>query len=126
MLPRLRHKAMAVRTKSIYEKVEPGDGFRLLVMRRWPRGVRKDAVDEWDRELGTPDDVIDDWKANRIEWSELRKRYRRAMKEQGKRIGELAVRAGHETVTLLCGCTDESRCHRSLLKELIEASGKDA
>jgi uncharacterized protein YeaO (DUF488 family) len=115
---------MAVRTKSVYGKTEPADGFRLLVMRRWPRGVRKDSVDEWDKELGAPDDLIDDWKAGGIEWPEFRKRYRSAMKDQRDRIGELAVRAGDETVTLLCGCKDEVRCHRSLLKELIESSSK--
>ena len=37
---------------------------------------------------------------------------------------ELAQRVqGGETITLLCSsaCTRESRCHRSLLRELIEA-----
>jgi uncharacterized protein YeaO (DUF488 family) len=25
-----------------------------------------------------------------------------------------------ETVSLLCGCPDEARCHRTLLKEILE------
>ena len=45
------------------------------------------------------------------------------MKQQTAVIGGLAarVKAG-ETITLLCSsqCERESRCHRSLLKELIE------
>ena len=113
---------MPVRTKSVYEKAEPADGFRLLVMRRWPRGVRKDSVDEWDKELGTPNDLIDDWKAGKAEWAEFCRRYREAMKGRKERIRELAARARGETVTLLCGCRDEAHCHRSLLKELIESS----
>lgn len=116
---------MPVKIRSVYEDAEPSDGYRLLVMRRWPRGVRKDSVDEWDKELGTPDDLIDDWKAGEVEWPDFRKRYRKAMKDQKARIRELAERAGDETITLLCGCKDEKRCHRSLLKEMVESVSED-
>ena len=43
---------MALRTKRVYEDASPDDGFRLLTMRFWPRGVRKDRVDAWEKELG--------------------------------------------------------------------------
>jgi hypothetical protein len=45
------------------------------------------------------------------------------MKDQFERIGELARRvSAGETITLLCSsaCTDPDRCHRMLLKGLIE------
>jgi uncharacterized protein YeaO (DUF488 family) len=45
------------------------------------------------------------------------------MRTQSTAIDELAKRvAGGEMITLLCSsaCERESRCHRSLLKELIE------
>jgi hypothetical protein len=52
-----------------------------------------------------------------------RRRYLEEMATQDYRIGALAdqVAAG-ETITLLCSshCTDGERCHRTLLKELIE------
>jgi uncharacterized protein YeaO (DUF488 family) len=28
---------MPVKTKRVYEEPEPGDGYRVLVMRYWPR-----------------------------------------------------------------------------------------
>ncbi len=111
---------MPLRTKRIYDDPEPEDGFRLLVMRRWPRGISKDKVDEWDKELGTPDDLIDDWKNDRVSWEEFRSRYREAMQSQTERIRELARKAADETITLLCGCKDADSCHRSILKEMIE------
>ena len=50
-------------------------------------------------------------------------RYLQEQRENGDRIAKLAdrVRAG-ETITLLCSsaCERESRCHRSILRELIE------
>ena len=40
------------RTKRVYEPREPTDGTRLLVMRLWPRGIKKNHVDAWFKELG--------------------------------------------------------------------------
>jgi uncharacterized protein YeaO (DUF488 family) len=58
-----------------------------------------------------------------ISWPQYRARYLAEMKAQKARIAEIAarVRAG-ETITLLCSraCEDESHCHRSLLRDLIE------
>jgi hypothetical protein len=45
------------------------------------------------------------------------------MRAQKQQIGELASKvAGGQPITLLCSssCVDERRCHRSLLRELIE------
>ena len=41
-----------IRTKRIYEPGEIQDGNRVLVMRLWPRGIRKETVDLWLRDLG--------------------------------------------------------------------------
>ncbi|MBM3946123.1 MAG: DUF488 family protein, partial [SAR202 cluster bacterium] len=43
---------MPIRTKRIYDPAEPDDGYRLLIMRLWPRGIRKGRVSEWQPELG--------------------------------------------------------------------------
>ncbi len=111
---------MPVKTKCIYDEPEAADGYRLLVMRLWPRGVRKEAADAWEKELGAPVDLIRQWKNDDITWAGFSRRYLVAMREQKDKIGQLAKRAGKETITLLCGCRDENRCHRILLKKLIE------
>jgi uncharacterized protein YeaO (DUF488 family) len=58
---------------------------------------------------------------------EYRTRYLREIRSQHARIAELGARikAG-ETLTLLCSkaCTDETHCHRSLLRTLIEEAAK--
>jgi uncharacterized protein YeaO (DUF488 family) len=115
---------MPIRTKCIYEKAEPADGYRVLVMRLWPRGIRKDAVDAWDRELGTPTELIKEWKSGSVPWAEFARRYRASMRGQQERMAGLADRAERANVTLLCGCRDESRCHRLLLKELIQKAAR--
>jgi uncharacterized protein YeaO (DUF488 family) len=54
--------------------------------------------------------------------------YLREMRDQRDAIAELARRVqSGETITLLCSssCERDSRCHRSLLKTLIEAHARD-
>ena len=109
-------------SKTVYDASSPDDGARILVMRLWPRGVRKDAVDEWLRELGTSIPLIKEWKGGRIRWAEFKARFFSEMEKPEKNvlIASFAERSKDETITLLCSCKDESRCHRSILKELIE------
>jgi len=110
---------MPIKTRSIYEKPADDEGYRVLVMRYWPRGVRRNAADVWEKDLGTQPDLIKAWKEGKVTWQEFVKRYRASVATQKEKIAELAERSKKETVTLLCSCREESRCHRSVLKELI-------
>ena len=115
---------MAIKTKCIYDPAEPSDGSRILVMRYWPRGISKDKIDSWEKELGTEPDLIKKWKAGSISWSDFSKQYRSFAARHKDKIDELARRARTETLTLLCSCRDENHCHRTILKELISMSPK--
>ena len=115
---------MTILTKRIYDAADPGDGFRLLVMRLWPRGIRKAHVSAWEKELGPSRKLLDDFHAG-IPWAEYRMRYLDEMRGKPDLIEEWAERAARETITLLCGCKDESRCHRSLLREILAKKLKD-
>ncbi len=108
-------------SKTVYDASSPDDETRILVMRLWPRGVRKDAVDEWIKELGTSLPLIKEWKGGRIRWTEFKTRFLAEMVLPEKKvlIASLAERSKGESISLLCSCKDESRCHRSILKELI-------
>lgn len=103
----------------------PEDGTRILVMRYWPRGVKKEAFDTWARDLAPSPELLR-WIMDRKDsaseeiWSTWAARYREEMALQSSAIADLNTRhkAG-ETITLLCGCHNKNRCHRSLLRELI-------
>ena len=45
--------------KRIYEPQEEQDGYRLLVDRLWPRGIKKEAVhlDEWAKEIAPSTEI---------------------------------------------------------------------
>jgi uncharacterized protein YeaO (DUF488 family) len=109
--------------KSIYDPKSPSDGLRVLVMRYWPRGIKKDRVDVWFRDLGTSPKLIKAWKSGKLTWIEFKKAYRAELKSKQDIIRELAKRARTEKLTLLCSCRDPSQCHRAILKQLVERAG---
>ncbi len=109
-------------SKNIYDKPEPSDGKRILVMRLWPRGQSKEKlhIQAWLKELGTDPALIKQWKAGAIEWNAFAQAYRKSLKGKEEQLKALAQEAKKGTLTLLCSCKDEKHCHRSLLKEAIE------
>ncbi|HWE04185.1 MAG TPA: DUF488 family protein [Tepidisphaeraceae bacterium] len=121
---------MPLKTKRWNDPREPDDGFRLLVTRYRPRGVSKadETWDAWNPRLG-PDKTLHaavyTETASKIPWPLYRRHYIEQQKKNAEMIADLAGRvAGGETITLLCSsaCVREGRCHRSILKELIEAA----
>jgi uncharacterized protein YeaO (DUF488 family) len=121
---------MPIKTKRWNDPAEPDDGFRLLITRYRPRGVSKadETWDEWRPQLG-PDKAlhaaVNTDRSSPIPWPQYRRRYLELQRQNKDLIAELArrVKAG-ETITLLCSsaCVREARCHRSILRELIQAA----
>lgn len=119
---------MPIRTKRWDEPREDDDGLRILITRFRPRGLPKEQEtwDVWRKNLAPSPELVKAYRekdAKSLTWEVYRSRYLQEMKEQSEPIDQLAraVAAGH-TVTLLCSstCFRENRCHRSLLKGLIE------
>lgn len=107
--------------KRVYDAPAAADGTRVLIMRLWPRGIRKSHVDVWLKELGPVVPLLRAFRAGEIGWTEYRRRYRNGLARPEARTHLAAVRAYAKAgrVTLLCGCPDEARCHRSLLREYL-------
>jgi uncharacterized protein YeaO (DUF488 family) len=110
-----------IRTKRIYAPPSPEDGYRLLIMRLWPRGVTKASVDGWEKELGPSRELLTSFRTGNLTWEDLAVRYREEMSTKPELLERYRDLGRRETVTLLCGCHDETRCHRTLLKEILEA-----
>ena len=119
---------MPVRTRRWSDPAEPDDGLRVLVCRYRPRGVARsqETWDQWQPDLGPSRELHRAVysSASPLPWPRYRQLYRAEMRARRTLIEALADRvAKGETITLLCSsaCDRESRCHRSLLRELIEA-----
>ncbi|MCS7045305.1 MAG: DUF488 family protein [Gemmataceae bacterium] len=120
---------MPIKTKRWCDPKEADDGYRILVCRYRPRALPKkdETWDVWYRALGPSPQLHADFYGKNgppIDWPEYRRRYLDEMKSQEHLIAALAARiAEGKCITLLCSkaCTAAARCHRTLLKELIEA-----
>lgn len=104
----------------LFRKPEPSDGKRILVMTMWPRGISKEKVDIWMKDLGTPRKLIREWKGGKISWERYKVMYRRSLEGKEESLWRLAEESRKGTVTLLCTEKDPEFCHRSLLKSAIE------
>jgi uncharacterized protein YeaO (DUF488 family) len=118
-----------IKTKRWNDPKEDDDGYRLLVCRFRPRGVRREdeTWDAWLPQLGPSPELhaaVYGKSGPAIAWSEYRARYIDEMRAQRFWIRGFAERAQRgETITLLCSsaCVDPERCHRTLLRELMTA-----
>jgi uncharacterized protein YeaO (DUF488 family) len=125
---------MPVRTKRWNDPREPEDGYRLLVCRYRPRGVAKadETWDAWCKALGPSEELHAAAYGKRgppISFAEYEARFREEMQRQRYWIEGFAahLRKG-ETMTLLCSsaCVDPARCHRTILKALLEEAADPA
>src|SRR4051812_11352241 len=119
---------MPIKIKRWNDPCEPDDGLRILVCRYRPRALPKkdETWDLWWKQLGPSADLhaaVYGKNGDPIPWDEFRRRYLDEMQEQTETLAVLVEKLNEgKTFTLLCSsaCVDPSRCHRSLLKELIE------
>lgn len=125
---------MALRVVRLGKPRARDEGVRLGTVRRPPRGVkktdfaRKDWYDVWVPDLAPSAPLVswalaDDWTDER--WARYRKAYLKEMKEPGpsRLINLLAALSGTSNFSVGCYCESESRCHRSLLRELLADAG---
>jgi uncharacterized protein YeaO (DUF488 family) len=124
---------MAIRVVQLGTPRAPGEGLRLGTVRRPPRGVPKaefasrDFYDVWlpnlapSAELMAEGRAVEDDKA----WTAFARKYALEMAQpDASRVLDLLAALSHQTAfSVGCYCEDEQRCHRSLLRGLLEARG---
>jgi uncharacterized protein YeaO (DUF488 family) len=112
-----------------------GEGLRIGTVRRPPRGVpkadfgKRDFYDVWLPNLAPSEALVklglgaEDERA----WKMFVRRYRAEMKQpDASRVLDLLCALSHLTsFSVGCYCADESRCHRSVLRALLEERGAD-
>jgi uncharacterized protein YeaO (DUF488 family) len=113
---------MAIQLKRAYEKPARGDGYRVLIDRIWPRGVRKEdlQVDEWLRDLA-PSTALRQWFGHDPEkWDVFRQRYFRELDAHPDLIQKLRAKMRQGTLTIVFGSKEERFNNAVVLKEYLE------
>jgi uncharacterized protein YeaO (DUF488 family) len=124
---------MAIRVVRLGSPRAADEGVRLGTVRRPPRGVPKteyasrDFYDVWMPDLAPSEALlkqgqqVSDDKA----WRRFEQKYRAEMKrpEAQRLLALLAALSRQASFSVGCYCADETRCHRSVLRQLLEEHG---
>lgn len=117
---------MEIECKRVYLPAGAADGFRILVDRLWPRGLKKDraAIDLWARAVA-PSDGLRQWFAHVPErFPEFAERYASELRESKAWADMVAEARRHERVTLLFAARDEQHNNAVVVARLLrEATG---
>ena len=126
---------MAIRIVRLGTPRRPDEGPRLGTVRRPPRGVpkaefaKRDFYDVWYPNLAPSIATMQLGLAAETDaqWKRFVKAYKAEMAEPdaARTIEVLALLSRHANFAVGCYCEREARCHRSLLRELLEARGAE-
>jgi uncharacterized protein YeaO (DUF488 family) len=110
-----------VRLKRAYDPVAATDGYRVLVDRIWPRGVRREEahLDEWARELA-PSTGLRRWFGHDpARFEEFQRRYIEELSSQAQKLRELRARAREGTLTLVYAARDTEHNDAVVLAKIL-------
>jgi len=126
---------MAIKIVRLGSPRQEGEGLRIGAVRRPPRGVPKreyasrDFYDVWFPNLSPSEELLKTAKTAGDEhaWSAFKRKFQAELKRpDARRDLDLLAALSHRTnLSIGCYCTDESRCHRSVLRELLRERGAE-
>ena len=114
-----------IKIKRVYEDPEAEDGYRVLVDRLWPRGMKKEYLkyDVWEKDI-TPSPELRKWfhEDTAGHWEALSDMYRKELETSEATRNFLASIKPYKTVTLLYTSKEPVRNHARILQQFLEAS----
>ncbi len=124
---------MTVRVVRLGTDRTPAEGTRIGTVRRPPRGVpksefaRQNWYDVWYPNLAPSVETMKLGQAAETpaQWTAFKKKYRSEMSrpDASHAIELLATLSHHANFSVGCYCEEEERCHRSVLRELLQEKG---
>jgi len=116
-----KNTAPEIAVKRIYDTKDEEDGFRILVDRLWPRGVKRSEahIDLWLKEAGPSTDLRKWFDHEAANWEEFKSDYTFELRK-GKALPELLeCLKSHKKVTLLYAARDQEYNNGVALKQFL-------
>lgn len=110
-----------IKIKRAYESPSRSDGFRILIDRMWPRGIKKENahIDLWLKEVA-PSTALRQWfKHDPKKWPEFQKRYFVELVKEKDRLKIIKDKTRKHTVTLVYAAKDEEHNNAVVLLKFI-------
>jgi uncharacterized protein YeaO (DUF488 family) len=115
-----------IRIKRVYDEAAKEDGWRVLVDRLWPRGMKKEAakIDLWMKEVAPSDALRKAFCHDVKKWPDFQKKYHAELQKKKELLAELKkMEKEHGTVTLLFGARDEEHNQAVALAKTLKERG---
>jgi uncharacterized protein YeaO (DUF488 family) len=111
-----------IKARRVYNKQEADDGFRILVDRIWPRGLKKNdiKIDLWQKDIAPSTSLRKWFKHDQRKWNEFKSRYYEELNDKQEIIKILLEKAEEGTITLLYSSKEEKYNNAIALKEFLE------
>lgn len=108
--------------KRVYDEVTESDGYRVLVDRLWPRGIKKTDLhyDEWNKDVAPETELREWFHANTEQFAEFERRYRQELEDRPQSWQPLVVKAEQGNLTLLFAAKDKEHNQAKVLKAFLE------
>ena len=126
---------MTIRIVRLGSPRNDNEGLRIGTVRRPPRGVRKEdyasknIYDVWFPNLSPSEALLKESSPLKDDnsWKKFKRKFMAEMKlPEARRDLDLFAALSHQTnFAIGCYCKEEARCHRSILKKLLEQRGAD-
>ena len=117
-----------IRHASIYDAQDApeADGLRVLVMRYWPRGVRRERVDLWLADAAPSRALLREYNQGDVDAAEFDRRYRQEINMERPDVLQRPrdLEREHGRLTLLCHerIPPTTYCHRLALVDLLDTA----
>jgi uncharacterized protein YeaO (DUF488 family) len=106
-----------------YGLANPGDGYRVLVDRLWPRGISKRdaALDEWAKDLAPGSELRRWYGHDPARFEEFARRYRTELKQAPAReaVARLRAAARDNQITLVTATRDIEHSGARVLLDVL-------
>ncbi len=116
---------MPVSIKRVYEQSTPGDGYRVLVDRIWPRGLSKNeiVIDEWMKEVAPSDRLRKSFHSGELTRGEFRKRYLSELKSHRNELRRLVQISKKGQITLVFSAHNREHNNAVVLMHYLKMLG---
>jgi len=113
---------MTVIIKRVYDPPSPGDGYRVLVDRLWPRGMSRASLelDEWMKDIAPSNELRRRFHHDVDQWEEFQEMYFKELEKNSELADILIQKARAGTLTLLYAARDEEHNNAIALKNYLE------
>jgi len=111
-----------IQMKRIYEPFAATDGFRVLVDRLWPRGIRKDGanIDLWAKDITPTTQLRKDYHSGRDSWPEFESKYHTELWNNPALAPFISTIREKDIVTLLFAGKDTDHTHVTVIMDILK------